>query len=87
MRPRLETLGNPRELFEVRLSFFNKGVLTLLRLVAHIIQQRGIACEIEETHLAVAVSIERRLETAQGQRAVLENFARPLLTDIRRVVA
>ena len=51
--------------------------MTFLALFAHVEQQRRVARELLEPDLSVAICIERSLEAADRDRAVLQDLARP----------
>ena len=53
-------------------------MFALLAFLTHVVKKRGIAGEIEQTHLAIAIGIESGLETAQRERRVRKHFAAPL---------
>src|SRR5690348_15495583 len=67
-----------RELGPVGLPLLEKGVLSLLRFVREVVQQRRIAGELLQSGLPVGVDVERRLEEAERGGALLHDLARPL---------
>src|SRR5579864_4009210 len=71
---RLRPLG---ELREVRLSLLDVSVATLLRLFAHVVEQRGVAGELLDAGQAVVGGVEAGLEHAQRERAQLEHATAP----------
>ena len=71
-------LGHPREFREIRFAFLNEGLFALLAFLAHVVEQGGVAGEVEQTDLAVAIGVEGGLEAAQGERRVDEHFAAPI---------
>lgn len=66
----LGNLENPERVF-------NEGVFAFLRFLAHIIEQGGVAGQVQQAHLPVAVGVQGCLQAAQGQRAVAEHLAAP----------
>ena len=71
-------LRHPRELGEVGLAFIKECLFAFFPFLAHVVKKRGIACEIEQSHLTIAIGIEGRLEAAQRERRVREHLAAPL---------
>src|SRR5581483_1780469 len=67
-----------RELLEVRLSLFDVGVAPFLRFLAQVIEQRCIAAEVEQSDLAIAIGVHRRLEEPQRHRRQRQHLAAPL---------
>lgn len=61
---------NPERVFQRRRFAF-------LRFLAHIIEQGGVAGQVQQAHLPVAVGVQGCLQAAQGQRAVAEHLAAP----------
>ena len=53
-------------------------MFALLAFLTHVVKKRGIAGEIEQSHLTIAIGIEGGLEAAQRERRVREHFAAPL---------
>ena len=75
---RVGRLWDPREFREIRFPFLEEGLFPFAAFLAHVVEQGGVAGEIEQAHLAVAVGVEGGLEAAQGERRVGEHFAAPL---------
>ncbi len=71
------TLRHPLELLEVGFPFFDEGGFAFLGFFAHVVEKGGIASEVEQTHLAVAIGIEGGFEAAESEGAVLEHLAAP----------
>src|SRR5581483_2402944 len=75
------TRGRPsREPFEAREvgpALLEVRVAALLRLLAHVIEERRVPGELLEAGEAVGVRVERRLEAAERERAVLEHAPAP----------
>src|SRR5947207_4705156 len=67
-----------REPGEVGLALFDVGVTPLLRLVAHVEQQRRVPGELLDAGEPVLGRVERRLEHAQRQRRERQHLAAPL---------
>ncbi len=57
---------HPFELLEVGLPFLDEGVFALLGFFAHVVEEGGVAGEVEEAHLAIAIGIERGFEAAES---------------------
>jgi hypothetical protein len=55
----------------------DKGIAAFLSFFAHVIEERGVAREVEKPHLAIAVGIEASFETAERHRAVAEHLTAP----------
>src|SRR5579864_4179271 len=73
----IEELRPLREFREVRLSLLDVSVATLLRLFAHVVEQRGVAGELLDAGQAVVGGVEAGLEHAQRERAQLEHATAP----------
>lgn len=71
------TSRHPLELLEVGFPFLDEGGFAFFGFFAHVVEQGGVAGEVEETHLTVAVGIQGGFEAAEGQGAVLEHLAAP----------
>src|SRR3954447_25579287 len=71
------TSGTLGELVEVGLALLEVGALALLRLLAHVVEERGIAGELLDAGEAVVGRVARRLDHAQRQRAVLQHLPAP----------
>lgn len=56
---------------------FQRRRFAFLRFLAHIIEQGGVAGQVQQAHLPVAVGVQGCLQAAQGQRAVAEHLAAP----------
>src|SRR5216684_5413979 len=65
-RQRAKRLRKPWELLEIRLALFDVGVAPLLCFLGEVIEQGGVAAEVEKAELPVAVCVHGRLEEAQG---------------------
>src|SRR5439155_23056915 len=50
----------PRKLLVIRLALFHVGVPPLLPLFRHVIKESGVAGEVEQADLPVAVGVHRR---------------------------
>src|SRR5215471_2073087 len=70
-------LGALGELGEVGLALLDVGVTALLRLLAQVVEQRGVAGQLLDAGQAVVRGVHPGLEHAQGERAVLEHLPRP----------
>src|SRR5690606_21848217 len=66
-----------RELREVGFTLFEERIVTLLRLLSLVEQERRVAGELLQTRQAVRVGVERSLEEPQGRRAHLQDFPGP----------
>src|SRR5438067_1019598 len=75
MRPGLRALREPGE---VRLALVDVGVAALLRLLAHVVEERGITGQLLDARQPVVGGVHAALDHAQRQRAVLEHAAAPL---------
>src|SRR5579864_546336 len=71
---RLRPLG---ELREIRLSLLDVSVATLLRLFAHVVEERGVAGELLDPGQPVVGRVEAGLQHPQRERAQLEHAAAP----------
>src|SRR3954451_6705369 len=71
-------LRPPRELREVGPALLHVGVAALLRLVAHVEEQRRVAGELLDAGEAVVGRVKRRLQHPQGERREREHLAAPL---------
>src|SRR3954447_25300611 len=71
------TSGTLGELVEVGLALLEVGALALLRLLAHVVEERGIAGELLDAGEAIVGRVARRLDHAQRERAVLEHLPAP----------
>src|SRR5919202_4516409 len=71
-------LRPPGELREVRAALLHVGVAALLRLVAHVEEQRRVAGELLHPGEPVVGGVERRLEHPQRERRQREHLAAPL---------
>ena len=49
---------------EIRDAFFQERLFPFAAFLAHVVEQGGVAGEVEQAHLAVAVGIEGGLEAA-----------------------
>ena len=67
--------GEAGEFREVGFAFVEVGAVALFAFVGHVEEQGGVAGKFLQSGLAVAVGVEGRLQAAQGERAVLEDFA------------
>src|SRR5207302_11022657 len=66
-----------RELLEVRLPLIHICVPPFLRLLGQVIEQGGVAAEIEQSELAVAVGVHGRFQKAQRHRRKGQHLAAP----------
>src|SRR5947209_1197487 len=75
-----------RELGEIGLSLLDVRVATLLRLVAHVIEERRVAGELLDAGEPVVGGVHAGFDHAQSERAQLEHAAAPghrLLLEVR----
>jgi len=69
--------GTRLNFLKLGFRFSTKAVLPYVGFFAHVVEQGGIAGEVEEAHLAIAIGIEGGFEAAESERAVLEHLAAP----------
>src|SRR5438067_6197205 len=77
-RPGPRDSWDARKLVEAGLPLFHVRVASLLRLLRHVIEEGGVAGEVEEADLSVAVCVHRRLHAAQRHRREREHLPAPL---------
>src|SRR5215472_5617488 len=73
----LPSSREPAELLELGRTFFEKCLLPLLPFLGEIEEQGGIARELLEARLAIAIRVEGGLEAAQRHGAELQHLATP----------
>src|SRR5262249_61654144 len=66
-----------RELVERRSALLEEGLLALLRLLAQVVEEGGVAGQLLDPGQAVVGRVQRRLQHPQRERAVLEHAATP----------
>ena len=49
------SLRHSREFTEVGLAFFEEGLFAFFAFFAHVVEQCGVASEVEQAHLAIAI--------------------------------
>lgn len=57
-KPSEQESRDPWELFEIGLSFLDEGILTFLGFLTHVIEQGGIASQVQQPHLPIAIGVE-----------------------------
>src|SRR4051812_29948852 len=71
-------LRQPRVFPRVGFPFLALGGVKLLRLFAHVIEQRRVARELLDAGLPVQFGVEAALEQSNRERAFLHDLAGPL---------
>ena len=69
--------GGLRELREVGLAVLDEGVATLLALLGHVEEHRGVTRELLDARQAVVGRVEARLEHPQRERRQRQDLAAP----------
>src|SRR5690242_18296426 len=69
--------GALREPVELGTTLLEVRLLALLRLLAHVIEERRVSGELLDAGEAVVGGVQRRLQHAQGERAVLQHPLAP----------
>src|SRR5690348_11213456 len=72
-----QTLRALRELAEVGLALLDVSITALLRLFAHVVEERRVARELLDAREPVVRRIHSRLDHAQRKRAQLEHAPAP----------
>src|SRR4051812_1794636 len=67
----------PWKLLEIGLPLFHVRVPPFLRFLGQVVEQRGVAAEVEEAELAVAVGVHCGFEETQRHRGEGEHLAAP----------
>src|ERR1051325_2522207 len=77
-RPEPTDSWKARVFVEARLPLLHVRVALFLRLLRQVVEERGVAGEVEETDLPVAVGVHRRLQAPQRHRREGEHLPAPL---------
>src|SRR5438270_5236786 len=70
-------LGTLGELREVRLVLVDVGVATLLRLLAQVVEERGVAGQLLDARQPIVGGVQAGLDHAEGERTVREHLPTP----------
>src|SRR5439155_4203818 len=76
--PSVTPLGPAGEAREVRFALLDIGVSPLLRLLAHVVEEGGVAGQLLDAGQAVVGRVHARLDHAQCELALLEDLPAPL---------